>query len=136
MSELIIRDEIEKHATENWDIHINQPGVIIPSKQQLIDHIFTKNVDARNRFEDDTLLLKFKDTDGKELKVCIWELMCSSAYSYRFYGYCDFAYYGSGLFSNKEGYGMRLITGEFTFNEDGSPLGAYMRAMKEGVYHR
>jgi hypothetical protein len=136
MAELIIRDEIEKHELESFNIYARQEGSVIPTQQQLIDHIFTKDKQARNKFEDLKLLLIFKTAEGKEFTVCIWELQCSAGLEYIFYGYCDVRYYGSGLHTEKEGYGFRLIGGNISYNEDGAPNGTYFQAMPEKTFHR
>jgi hypothetical protein len=82
------------------------------------------------------LLLKFKTKEGKVFNICIWELFCSSNTDFQFYGYCDVAYYGSGLYSNKEGYGFRLISGNILFQESGVPEAALLQVMKENTFHR
>jgi hypothetical protein len=135
MSGLIIRDEIKKHSTENYQITASEGGSL-PTKQQLLDHLFTDQIDKRNKFEDKSLLLKFKMADDNELEVCVWELACSSENFYEFFGYCGYTYYGSGLYSNKEGYGMRLINGTLTFSKDGAGSFASLNAMPEKTYHR
>jgi hypothetical protein len=129
MKELIIREEIKKFSTDHYSIANENGAGLLPDKTTFISHIFSNKTVM-------PVPALFKTSGGKEFKVVIWELDCEyDGDSFGFFGYCDFKNYGTSE-SGKNGFGLRLVSGEIKFRSDGTARYASIGVMTTGSYHR
>jgi hypothetical protein len=127
-----IRAEIKNQNTERIEFSASN-GDTIPSADDFKNSMLLANADKRNKSFDGCLI--FKNAAHRELKVVVWALDCDDD-AIKFYGYCDYVWYGSGQVGNKAGFGFTLLEGLIRFDESGNGKSSMIYKMADKTFNR